>query len=123
MLYLKRILTGLVLALMAAATTTEAVAQQEYRVRPGDTLTIEVLEDTSLNRAVVVLPDGRISFPFAGSVQVGGRTVAEIERAITAGIGPNFAVTPNVFVSAQPGDRAAYATGAARSSAMDIYFL
>ncbi|WP_243642089.1 polysaccharide biosynthesis/export family protein [Rhodovulum steppense] len=105
---------------MATATATMAVAQQEYRVRPGDTLAIEVLEDTSLNRAVVVLPDGRISFPFAGSVLVAGRTISEIEQAIIAGIGPNFAVTPNVFVSAQPGDRAAYASGPA---AVGIYFL
>lgn len=119
MLYLKRIATGLVLALAA----TMAVAQQEYRVRPGDTLAIEVLEDTSLNRSVVVLPDGRISFPFAGSIQASGRTVAEIEQAITAGISSNFAVRPNVFVSAQPGDRAAYATGGGGSSRIDIYFL
>lgn len=120
MLYLKRIVTGLVLALMA----TVAAAQQEYQVRPGDTLTIEVLEDTSLNRSVVVLPDGRFSFPFAGTVQAAGQTTGEIEGAITQAIAPNFAVSPNVFVSAQPGSAAAYASpGTGGVATIGVYFL
>lgn len=123
MLHLKRILAGLALAL----TATAATAQQEYRIRPGDTLAIEVLEDNSLNRAVVVLPDGRISFPFAGTVPASGRTVGEIEDAIAAAISSNFAVPPNVFVSAQPAATVpAYgAPGGTSGTAagIDIYFL
>ena len=98
MLHLKRIVLGLVLALGA----TVAAAQQEYRIQPGDTLSIEVLEDSSLNRSVVVLPDGRFSFPFGGSIQASGRTVGQVESAIESAISSNFNVSPNVFVSVRP---------------------
>ena len=40
---------------------------QGYQIRAGDTLRIEVLEDSSLNRTVLVAPDGRISMPQAGT--------------------------------------------------------
>ncbi|SIO59779.1 polysaccharide export outer membrane protein [Rhodovulum sp. ES.010] len=119
MTHLKRILAGLLLALVA----TVAAAQQEYTVRPGDTLTIEVLEDTALNRSVVVLPDGRFSFPFAGSLRAAGLTVGQIEDNITAAIQPNFAVAPNVFVTARPGASEAFAAEQSTGPTIEIYFL
>lgn len=87
------------LAIIASVMATVAIAQQNYVVRPGDTLRIEVLEDTSLNRNVIVLPDGRFSFPFAGTVQAGGRTLGQVESAVSGAIASNFATTPNVFAS------------------------
>ncbi|SEK69817.1 polysaccharide export outer membrane protein [Roseivivax marinus] len=93
-----RILTFLCAAMIASA----GLAQGEYRVRTGDTLTIEVLEDTSLNRSVVVLPDGRVSFPYAGSVPAAGRTVEQIRSSIAESIAPNFNEPPNVFLSVRP---------------------
>lgn len=120
LLMLKRVLA--MLALVALGTAAQA--QEEYRVKPGDTLTIEVLEDTSLNRSVVVLPDGRFSFPFAGAVTGSGRTVGQIEAAIKSGIGSNFTVEPNVFVSVQPGrSTAPAAAGSGRGRTIDVYFL
>ncbi|MGD1882794.1 MAG: polysaccharide biosynthesis/export family protein [Paracoccaceae bacterium] len=76
-----------------------AAAQGNYLISPGDQLTIEVLEDNTLNRSVLVLPDGSVSFPFAGSVQVAGRTISQVQRAITARIATNFASPPTVFVT------------------------
>ncbi len=120
LLMLKRIMA--MLALVAFGTAAQA--QEEYRIKPGDTLTVEVLEDTSLNRSVVVLPDGRFSFPFAGAVTGSGRTVGQIEAAIKSGIGSNFTVEPNVFVSVQPGKRTAPAGGSTgRTRTIDVYFL
>lgn len=78
---------------------TAALAQGNYQVRPGDTLQIEVLEDSSLNRSVIVLPDGRFSFPYAGTVRAGGRTLTQVEAALTSAIASNFAIEPSVFVS------------------------
>jgi polysaccharide export outer membrane protein len=70
-----------------------------YRIQPGDQLAVTVLEDDTLNRQVLVLPDGRISVPLAGSVQASGNTVETVERAIADRLASNFAVRPNVFVS------------------------
>ena len=78
---------------------TTSFAQDSYKVQPGDTLLIEVLEDTSLNRSVLVTPDGSFAFPFAGTLQVSGLTVNQIRANIVASIQENFVSTPNVFVS------------------------
>lgn len=90
-----------VLALCAVFFATIAAAQSGYQIQPGDTLSVEVLEDPSLNRSVLVLPDGTISFPFAGSVRASGRTAGQVSDAITSGISSNFATEPNVFVTVQ----------------------
>ncbi len=88
-------------AIAAMLFATAATAQSGYQIKPGDTLQVEVLEDPSLNRSVLVLPDGTISFPFAGTVRAGGRTASDLGSAITSGIASNFASQPNVFVTVQ----------------------
>lgn len=84
--------------LVAGVTATPADAQG-YQIRAGDVLRIEVLEDASLNRTVLVAPDGRISVPSAGSLRAAGNTVEGVQRALTTRLEGNFAAAPNVFVS------------------------
>ncbi len=60
----------LFLALIAMVAATFAYAQSQYRIQAGDTLQIEVLEDPSLNRSVLVLPNGTITVPAKGKVMV-----------------------------------------------------
>jgi polysaccharide biosynthesis/export protein len=86
--------------LFAALTAPVALAQSaDYRIQPGDTLAITVLEDETLNRETLVLPDGRISVPLAGSIQAAGNSVETIENTIADRLASNFAVRPSVFVS------------------------
>jgi polysaccharide export outer membrane protein len=86
----------LALALAPAAALAQAAG---YRIQTGDTLAVTVLEDDTLNRQVLVLPDGRVSVPLAGTVTAAGQTVQAVERAIADRLASNFAVRPNVFVS------------------------
>ena len=86
-------------AVLAFLTTTFAMAQDSYLIRPGDTLAIEVLDDPQLDRTVLILPDGRFSFPFAGTVLAGGRSIGQVQQALTAALAPNFAAPPTVFVT------------------------
>lgn len=90
---------SMVLAVLAFFAATTAFAQSGFTVSTGDTLSIEVLEDPQLNRQVLVLPDGTINFPFAGSIPVAGRTVSQVENTLESAIASNFASTPNVFVT------------------------
>lgn len=60
----------------------------EYRIGPGDQLGIEVWKDQALTRAVIVLPDGKISFPLIGEIVAGGRTVAELKKEIGGKLAP-----------------------------------
>lgn len=61
-----------------------AMSLPEYRVNPGDELQISVWREDQLQRAVIVLPDGSLSFPLAGRIDGAGRTTREIEEAISA---------------------------------------
>lgn len=109
-----------ILSVLLAATS--ALAQSGYRIKAGDTLSIEVLEDNSLNRSVLVLPDGTLNFPFAGSVRAAGRTAGDLERAIATSISGNFAATPTVFVSVAsvlPSDQ----LEGSFANAIDVYFI
>lgn len=115
-------------ALWMCLLATATLAQGNYLVRPGDTLQIEVLEDNSLNRTVIVLPDGRFSFPFAGTVQAGGRTLNQVEDTLTAAIASNFTVEPNVFISVanlrqQEAPRVAAAPVAPVVPTISVYFV
>lgn len=109
-----RIILG---ALLATILTTGAFAQSSYQIRSGDSLQIEVIEDPSLNRSVLVLPDGSINFPMVGTIPAAGRSIEAVKSDLAAALASNFAAPPNVFVGvgtlAAP--RAARAAGAART--------
>ena len=90
----------LLAALLTLLAAPFAMAQSSgYLIQPGDQLSITVLEDETLNRQLLVLPDGRISVPLAGSIEAAGRTVEQVESTIADRLAANFAVRPSVFVS------------------------
>ncbi|MEM0937983.1 MAG: polysaccharide biosynthesis/export family protein [Pseudomonadota bacterium] len=84
---------------LAALFWAHTVLAQNYLIQPGDQLAIEVLEDPDLNRGVLVTPDGRISFPLAGTIQAAGRTTTQVERALRSALANAFANPPTVFVA------------------------
>jgi polysaccharide biosynthesis/export protein len=91
-----RTLLGALIALLLAGA---AVAQGSYRIQPGDVLQVEVLEDPSLSRSTLVLPDGSVAFPLAGTLPAAGRSITDFQSALTEALAPNFAASPTVFVS------------------------
>jgi polysaccharide export outer membrane protein len=93
--------------MMLLAVPAALAQSASYRIQPGDRLQITVLEDETLNRELLVTPDGRISVPLAGTVRVGGQTVDAVENTIADRLTSNFAVRPNVFVALTAVDEAA----------------
>ncbi len=91
---------ALIAALILTSTPQNAQAQA-YQIMPGDSLRIEVLEDNTLNRNALVLPDGTISFPGAGTVRVAGRSAASVRQSLSRAMAKDFAVAPTVYVSVQ----------------------
>jgi polysaccharide export outer membrane protein len=115
-----RLLSGFVLVLLGLAGAVQA--QSSYAIRPGDVLQVQVLEDPGLNRSVIVLPDGAIAFPLVGTLMVGGGTIDQARAALTAGLAPNFAAPPSVFVGVEAlAPRAAAIGGAPRT--LDVFLL
>ena len=107
-------------ALLLVPILAVASWAQDYRVRAGDVLQIEVLEDATLNRTAIVLPDGQISLPLAGSVQAAGRSLAQGQADLATRLAPNFATSPTVNLTGNSlGERAP----AAAPRLTDIYVL
>lgn len=56
------------------------ITNGNYIIGPGDILYISVWRDDVLTKDVVVLPDGKISFPLIGEVDAGGRKLRELRQ-------------------------------------------
>ena len=66
------------------ALTARVPMQQDYVIGPGDVLDIAVWKDEALTKSVVVRPDGKIAFPLVGEIMAGGKTPAELKKAMEA---------------------------------------
>lgn len=86
-------LVGLMLAVAATAQA------DTYRLRPGDVLDVNVIQDPKLNRQIVVAPDGFVAFPLAGRFKAGGLTTSGVENALKAGLQKQFSTELDVTVS------------------------
>lgn len=84
-----------VLVALAAALPAAAA----YRIQPGDTLTLQVVEDSSLDRSLLVLPDGSINVPSVGSIRAAGVTVDALRNTIATRLTPGFSTKPTVYLS------------------------
>lgn len=112
----------MVLGLLSIMSMLSPAVAEGYKIKPGDILTLEVLEDPSLNRTILVAPDGRISLPQAGTLNVAGLSVDAIGSAIAAKLAASFTTQPTVTVSLQ--QLAQRVPGAAAVPATtDIYVL
>ena len=54
----------------------------DYRLQPGDVLTITVWKEKDLESEVLVRPDGGLSFPLAGEIRAEGQTVAAVRQTL-----------------------------------------
>ena len=77
----------LFLVLCLALWATEAHAQA---LKPGDTLSVSVLQDPKLDRTVTVDPLGEIAFPLAGHVRARGLTPVALEKILKDKLRPNY---------------------------------
>ncbi len=69
----------------------------EYRIGVGDSVRVNVWRNEDLSVTVPVRPDGKISVPLAGDVQVGGKTPEQVASVVTQRLG-KFIRDPNVTV-------------------------
>jgi polysaccharide export outer membrane protein len=65
------------------AEQTPAAQDSGYILQPGDVLEISVWKEKDLQRDVVVLPDGSLSFPLAGEIQASNKTVEQLRKEIS----------------------------------------
>lgn len=75
---------SLLLSCMTAAAASAADKADIYQLRQGDTVLISVWREDTLQKQVIVLPDGSITFPLIGRIEVAGLSTPEVERRISA---------------------------------------
>ena len=73
----------LFLVLPAIGDIAAFASENTYKIGPGDSLLISVWKDESLTREIIVPPDGIISFPLTGDIDVTALTVAELRKVVT----------------------------------------
>lgn len=74
--------SALVFVILLLLGPVRALAQEPYLLNPGDILRISVWNEEALQQEVLVLPDGSISFPLVGILQVAGRSPAQVQEEL-----------------------------------------
>jgi len=75
----------------------------DYRIGPGDTLSVIVWHNSELTTTLTVRPDGRISMPLVGEAVAAGRTPIDVGKELQDRLKPYVkdplvTVTPTQFV-------------------------
>ncbi len=65
------------------SSRVQGVDLTTYRVGAEDVLEVSVWREEALKKEVLVRPDGGVSYPLVGEVQVSGKTVHEIREEIS----------------------------------------
>jgi len=91
------ILAGVLLVLNYGIASAQSAGL--YTLKPGDVVSVTVLEDPLLDRQVLVAPDGRIALPLAGSLIAQGRTPQQLAGTVRARLRSRFVDPPTVTVS------------------------
>ena len=117
-----RILATALLLCLCLAGTALAEQKTSYTIGPEDVLAIAVWKDEALTREVVVRPDGRISFPLIGDINVQGRTVEDVRTEIQARIGEFVPGSPVSVMAIQIRSPKIYIVGKVGRPGMYIMF-
>ena len=90
----------ILVGVLSAGTASAAEQKGGYKIQPGDVLNVSVWKEEELQSEVIVRPDGGISFPLVGDLQVAGKTIPQISDEITRRM-QKYIPDPVVSVSAR----------------------
>jgi polysaccharide biosynthesis/export protein len=74
----------------AGYAQSPAIAPIPTTLKPGDTLSISVMQDPKLDRSVVIDPNGQIAFPLAGHITASGLTPQRLEKILKSRLKRNY---------------------------------
>ena len=94
---------GIVLALGLLSAAAGAVAEENagYLVGPSDVLRVQVWKQPDLSGTFTVAPDGGITLPLVGRVDVRGMTTSRVEDVLARRLSEGFLREPQVTVSVE----------------------
>ncbi len=68
-----------------------------YQIGPSDVLRIFIWKETELTQDLTVMPDGRITFPLIGEIDVAGKTVTQLKTIVSEKL-KKYVTAPEVTV-------------------------
>lgn len=84
------------LALILLGSVCSWAVVNEYVLRPGDVISINVVEHEEFSQKAKIRPDGRINYPLVGEIEVAGLTSAQLVKVMEEKLAP---YVNNVVVS------------------------
>jgi polysaccharide export outer membrane protein len=78
----------LIICLLATAQATAqsrgipSLANDDYKLNPGDIIQISVWKEPDLQKEVLIRPDGKFSFPLTGDILAEGFSVEEVREMV-----------------------------------------
>src|SRR5438445_11475262 len=85
--------------LPCAGIRSAEVVEGDHKVAPLDVIIIDVVGEKDLSKELRVSSSGTITFPFLGSLEVKGKTPAEVENLLKEKLGKDYLVDPQVIVT------------------------
>ena len=102
---MKKTILTLILALSLQGLAAASAADNDYIMCPGDQLQVVVYGHEDLSSPpnsnttpYTVRPDGKVTFPLIGDIDVTGKTVTEFTRQLEASLA-EYLVRPQVSVN------------------------
>jgi protein involved in polysaccharide export with SLBB domain len=92
---------GLMLVLLYTfdAAAVELALHDGYRIGPNDVIRIQVFGEEDLTLESAVSGEGKIDYPLLGVLQVGGQTIEDVQKDLTARLASGYLRQPKVSVS------------------------
>jgi len=78
---------------------TDEAAEGDHKIAPLDIIMVDVVGEKDLSKELRVSTSGTITFPFLGSIEVKGKTPAEVENLIKEKLGKDYLVNPQVIIT------------------------
>ena len=100
---MNKTILALTLALSLQGLAAASAADNDYIMCPGDQLQVVVYRHTDISSPLnstpyIVRPDGKVTFPLIGDIDVTGKTVTEFTRQLEASLA-EYLVRPQVSVN------------------------
>ena len=78
---------------------TDDAGEGDHKIAPLDIIMIDVVGEKDLSKELRVSSSGTITFPFLGSIEVKGKTPAEVETLLKEKLGKDYLVDPQVIIT------------------------
>lgn len=74
-------------------------ATTDYKIQPGDIISVEVFQEADLSRELKVASSGEITYPLLSQVKVSGKSAAQAERYLRDLLARDYLVDPHVIIT------------------------